>query len=300
MEKVLEVKHLEKHFGAVKAVSDVSFTVFKGDIYGFLGPNGSGKSTTIRMVLNLIKPDAGDVLVFGEPLHGHRKQALSKIGALIERPDFYQYLTAYQNMDMLAQYSGLKNQRKKIMELLEVVDLADRARHRVKTFSQGMKQRLGIAQTLLHDPELIILDEPVNGLDPQGIKDIREMIVRLNKDFDKTLIVSSHILREMELISNRMIVISKGKVVVEGEVRKLLESEQQQLTLVTHQPQNAKELLTTAFPQLHFTLNTLNELQTTLPTKDIPLVNELLVKNGIGVKQLMTHNNLEDFFLQNT
>ena len=104
----------------------------------------------------------------------------------------------------------------------------------------------------------------------------------------------------MELISNRMIVISKGKVVVEGEVRKLLESEQQQLTLVTHQPQNAKELLTTAFPQLHFTLNTLDELQTTLPTKDIPLVNELLVKNGIGVKQLMTHNNLEDFFLQNT
>lgn len=300
MEKVLEVNHLVKHFGAVKAVRDVSFTVYRGDIYGFLGPNGSGKSTTIRMVLNLIRPDSGEVLLFGQQLSHNRREVLSKVGALIERPDFYQYLSAYQNLDILAQYSGIKHKRDKIMELLEVVDLQDRANDKVKTFSQGMKQRLGIAQTLLHDPDLIILDEPVNGLDPQGIKDIREMIVRLNSEMGKTLIVSSHILREMELISNRMIVISKGKVVVEGEVRKLLESDTQQLTLITTDTSKALKLLLEKFPDYTFDRNLLDELHAELPTDVIPSINEALVNAGIGVKQLITRNNLEDFFLQNT
>ena len=300
MDKILEVQHLEKSFGAVKAVRDVSFTVYRGDIYGFLGPNGSGKSTTIRMVLNLIKPDGGEVLLFGKRLSENRHEVLSRIGALIERPDFYTYLTAYQNLDILARYSGIRHQREKIMELLKIVRLDDRAHDKVKTFSQGMKQRLGIAQTLLHDPDLIILDEPVNGLDPQGIKDMREMIVKLNREMNKTLIVSSHILREMELISNRMIVISKGKVVVEGEVRKLLESDNQQLTLVATDTDKAMQLLSLTFPNLHFERNKLDELQASLPTTEIPHVNEVLVKAGIGVKQLITRNNLEDFFLQNT
>lgn len=300
VEKVLEVNHLVKHFGAVKAVRDVSFTVYRGDIYGFLGPNGSGKSTTIRMVLNLIRPNSGEVLLFGQQLSHNRREVLSKVGALIERPDFYQYLSAYQNLDILAQYSGIKHKRDKIMELLEVVDLQDRANDKVKTFSQGMKQRLGIAQTLLHDPDLIILDEPVNGLDPQGIKDIREMIVRLNSEMGKTLIVSSHILREMELISNRMIVISKGKVVVEGEVRKLLESDTQQLTLITTDTSKALKLLLEKFPDYTFDRNLLDELHAELPTDVIPSINEALVNAGIGVKQLITRNNLEDFFLQNT
>ncbi|KAF0131002.1 MAG: antibiotic transport system ATP-binding protein [Bacteroidetes bacterium] len=300
VEKVLEVNHLVKHFGAVKAVRDVSFTVYRGDIYGFLGPNGSGKSTTIRMVLNLIRPDSGEVLLFGQQLSHNRREVLSKVGALIERPDFYQYLSAYQNLDILAQYSGIKHKRDKIMELLKVVDLQDRANDKVKTFSQGMKQRLGIAQTLLHDPDLIILDEPVNGLDPQGIKDIREMIVRLNSEMGKTLIVSSHILREMELISNRMIVISKGKVVVEGEVRKLLESDTQQLTLITTDTSKALKLLLEKFPDYTFDRNLLDELHAELPTDVIPSINEALVNAGIGVKQLITRNNLEDFFLQNT
>ncbi len=300
MEKILEVQHLEKTFGAVKAVKDVSFTVYRGDIYGFLGPNGSGKSTTIRMVLNLIKPDGGEVLLFGKRLSENRHEVLSKIGALIERPDFYTYLTAYQNLDILARYSGIRHQREKIMELLRIVHLDDRAHDKVKTFSQGMKQRLGIAQTLLHDPDLIILDEPVNGLDPQGIKDMREMIVKLNREMNKTLIVSSHILREMELISNRMIVISKGRVVVEGEVRKLLESDRQQLTLVTTDTDKAVQVLRQRFPEIAFDRNKLDELQAEVPTDVIPHVNEALVNAGIGVKQLLTRNNLEDFFLQNT
>lgn len=300
MEKILEVQHLSKVFGTVKAVQDVSFTVYKGDIYGFLGPNGSGKSTTIRMVLNLIKPDGGEVLLFGKRLRDDRHAVLSRIGALIERPDFYTYLSAFENLNILARYSGIRHQKERIMELLEIVHLADRAHDKVKTFSQGMKQRLGIAQTLLHDPDLIILDEPVNGLDPQGIKDMREMIIRLNSEMGKTLIVSSHILREMELISNRMIVISKGKVVVEGEVRKLLESEEQQLILMASDSAKALEVLRMAFPLLNFERNRLDEIHATLPATSIPLVNESLVRAGVGVKQLITRNNLEDFFLQNT
>ncbi len=300
MEKILEVQHLSKVFGTVKAVQDVSFTVYKGDIYGFLGPNGSGKSTTIRMVLNLIKPDGGEVLLFGKRLRDDRHAVLSRIGALIERPDFYTYLSAFENLNILARYSGIRHQKERIMELLEIVHLADRAHDKVKTFSQGMKQRLGIAQTLLHDPDLIILDEPVNGLDPQGIKDMREMIIRLNSEMGKTLIVSSHILREMELISNRMIVISKGKVVVEGEVRKLLENEEQQLILIASDAAKALEVLRQAFPKLNFERNRLDEIHATLPATSIPLVNESLVRAGVGVKQLITRNNLEDFFLQNT
>jgi ABC-2 type transport system ATP-binding protein len=300
VDKVLEAKGLAKRFGHITAVEHIDLTVFKGDIYGFLGPNGSGKSTTIRMILNLISPDQGEVFLFGEKLSANRRGVLKRVGALIERPDFYNYLTAYQNLELLARYSGLKLDRGQIMEKLKLVDLHQRFDSKVRTFSQGMKQRLGIAQTLLHDPDLIILDEPVNGLDPQGIKDIRNLILRLNSDFGKTLIVSSHILREMELIANRMIVISKGKVVVEGDVRPLLESGKQRLILVTDRTQLAIALLKEQFPQFHFQQNKLDELEAELLISEIPKINKVLVDAGIGVKQLISRNSLEDYFLQVT
>lgn len=300
MDKVIEAKGLAKRFGQITAVEHIDLTVCKGDIYGFLGPNGSGKSTTIRMILNLISPDQGEVFLFGEKLNANRRDVLKRVGALIERPDFYNYLTAYQNLELLARYSGLKLDRGQIMEKLELVDLHERFDSKVRTFSQGMKQRLGIAQTLLHDPDLIILDEPVNGLDPQGIKDIRNLILRLNSDFGKTLIVSSHILREMELIANRMIVISKGKVVVEGDVRPLLESGKQRLILVTDRTQLAIALLKEQFPQFHFQQNKLDELEAELLISEIPKINKVLVDAGIGVKQLISRNSLEDYFLQVT
>jgi len=300
VDKVLEAKGLAKRFGHITAVEHIDLTVYKGDIYGFLGPNGSGKSTTIRIILNLISPDQGEVFLFGEKLNANRRGVLKRVGALIERPDFYNYLTAYQNLELLARYSGLKLDRGQIMEKLELVDLHERFDSKVRTFSQGMKQRLGIAQTLLHDPDLIILDEPVNGLDPQGIKDIRNLILRLNSDFGKTLIVSSHILREMELIANRMIVISKGKVVVEGDVRPLLESGKQKLILVTDRTALAIALLKEQFPQFNFQQNKLDELEAELLTTEIPLINKVLVDAGIGVKQLISRNSLEDYFLHVT
>lgn len=252
------------------------------------------------MILNLISPDQGEVFLFGEKLNANRRGVLKRVGALIERPDFYNYLTAYQNLDLLARYSGLRLDRSEIMEKLELVDLHKRFDSKVRTFSQGMKQRLGIAQTLLHDPDLIILDEPVNGLDPQGIKDIRNLIIKLNSDFGKTLIVSSHILREMELIANRMVVISKGKVVVEGEVRPLLDSGKQKLILVTDRTQLALALLKEQFPQFDFQQNKLDELEAELLISEIPKINKVLVDAGIGVKQLISRNSLEDYFLQVT
>lgn len=299
-EELLIARGLVKHFGPQKAVDGVDLTVRRGDIYGFLGPNGSGKSTTIRMMLSLIRPDSGSVHVFGLPAETHKAAILGRIGALIERPDFYLYLSALKNLELLCRYSGIRADRDHLMDILQLVGLADRAHSAVKTFSHGMKQRLGIAQTLLHDPELIILDEPVNGLDPQGIKDIRDLILKLNSEKGKTLIISSHILREMELIANRMVVINKGKVVVEGDVRELTMQGRQRMVLVTSNPQKSISLLTENFPATEFSLNRLNEIQAVVDPEGVEAINRLLVQHQIGVRQLHVMNSLEDYFLNIT
>jgi ABC-2 type transport system ATP-binding protein len=234
------------------------------------------------------------------PLESNRAAILSRIGALIERPDFYLYLSARKNLELLSMYSGIKPDLKRIMDILQLVGLSDRAESAVKTYSHGMKQRLGIAQTLLHDPELIILDEPVNGLDPQGIKDIRDLILKLNTEQGKTLIISSHILREMELIANRMVVINKGRVVVEGDVRELTMQGSQRMVLVTNNPQKSFTLLTESFPDTAFTINRLNEIQAVVEPSQVEAINRLLVQHEIGVRQLHVMNSLEDYFLNIT
>lgn len=220
---MIEVKDLSKQFSGFLAVDGLSFTVNQGDVYGFLGQNGAGKSTTIRMLLSLIRPDAGTIRIMGYDLDTHRTEIMRNIGAVIERPDLYTYLTAEENLRMFARWSGVKPETKRIREKLELVGLAERARSKVKTFSQGMKQRLGIAVALVHDPGLIILDEPTNGLDPQGIADIRNLIISLSRDHGKTLLVSSHLLSEMEQMATRMIIIDRGRKVVEGEINELLD-----------------------------------------------------------------------------
>ncbi len=223
MNAIIEVKNLTKNFRDIKAVDDLSFTVEAGQVYGFLGQNGAGKSTTIRMLLTLIKPTSGEIELFGMNLYKHRKEILRQVGAIIERPDLYKYLTALENLRLFATMSGVKISEKKLMDQLDMVGLAERANSKVKTYSQGMKQRLGIATALVHDPGLIILDEPTNGLDPQGIADIRNLILQLSKERKKTLLISSHLLSEMELIADSMIIIDKGKKVVEGKVNELFD-----------------------------------------------------------------------------
>ncbi len=222
VEKILSIRGLSKQFGDIQAVDNLDLDVYKGDIYGFLGPNGSGKSTSIRLILSLVRPDSGSIQIFGQPVKKFLPRILQRTGALVEKPDFYEYLSAYKNLAILMQYSGLKPDRKRIMEVLEIVGLQDRAKGKVKTYSKGMKQRLGIAQAMLHDPELLILDEPSSGLDPAGARDVRDLIVNLNKDHGKTIMLSSHHLLEIQQVANRMIIISEGRSVLEGSVQELI------------------------------------------------------------------------------
>lgn len=228
--QVIEVRGLTKRFRDLTAVNNLDLNVYQGDVFGFLGPNGAGKSTTIRMLLSLIKPTSGSMKIFGMPLKENREKILKKVGAIVEKPDFYLYLSAYKNLEILGKVSGADVSKKKIMEMLELVGLDKRAKSKVKTYSHGMKQRLGLAQALLHDPELIILDEPTTGLDPQGMKEIRDLIIYLSKVKNKTIFLSSHILHEVELIASRMIIINKGATQVEGTVDELLKSDKVSVT----------------------------------------------------------------------
>jgi ABC-type multidrug transport system ATPase subunit len=243
MSDIIQVRNLTKEFKNVKAVDNLSFTVGEGQVYGFLGQNGAGKSTTIRMLLTLIKPTAGEIEIFGLNLQKHRKEILAQIGAIIEKPDLYKYLTGYENIRIFSRLSGTKVSEKKIADQLEMVGLTDRAGSKVKTYSQGMKQRLGLACALIHDPRLIILDEPTNGLDPQGIADMRNMINHLSKDQGKTLLVSSHLLSEMEMVADNMLIINKGKKVVEGKVIDLLNPAQSIVELIVTDSEAAMHFL---------------------------------------------------------
>lgn len=299
-DSIVALSCLYKSFGHIQAVDNLILNVFRGDIYGFLGPNGSGKSTTIRMMLSLIHPDSGEVRLFGERLSENNRRILSKVGALIERPDFYNYLSALRNLEILAGYSGIAVQRKQLFNLLDMVGLSGREHSKVKTFSQGMKQRLGIAQSLLHNPELIILDEPVNGLDPQGIRDMRELMLRLNREQGKTLIVSSHILREMELIANRMVLISKGKVVAEGDVQTLMQQSNRTLSLLTGKPKEALQLLKSRYPHLTISLLPNGEIELEASSGEAPAISRLIVEGGFELHRLNSRNSLEDYFLQVT
>src|SRR5947209_6831163 len=236
MPAIVETFDLSKQFKEVTAVEQLSFSVSKGEVYGFLGQNGTGKSTTIRMLLTLIQPTSGSISILGKELHQHRREVLRQVGAIIEKPDLYNYLTALENISMMARLSGVKITKKSLLQELERVGLGERAQSKVKTFSQGMKQRLGIAVALVHNPDLIILDEPTNGLDPQGIADIRNLILHLSSHLKKTLLVSSHLLSEMELIASRMLIVDKGKKIVEGAVTDLFHPGQTLVELDTSDP----------------------------------------------------------------
>jgi ABC-type multidrug transport system ATPase subunit len=299
-ENIIEISSLSKKFKEVLAVNELNFTVKKGDVFGFLGPNGAGKSTTIRMILSLITPTSGSIKIFGKSLIENRKEILANVGAIVEKPDFYQYLPAIKNLEILAKISGKEVPKIRIYELLELVGLKDRATSKVKTYSHGMKQRLGIAQTLLHDPELIVLDEPTTGLDPQGMKEIRDLIIRLSKDENKTIFLSSHILSEIELVANRMIIINKGSKIVEGEVNNLLNSKSLKVTVEVENIESAKRILdNTKWYNLIETFSE-NKFSIKLENKDIAELNKYLVGNGVMVNALIPVRSLEDYFLSIT
>jgi ABC-type multidrug transport system ATPase subunit len=300
MQPVVQVTNLSKQFKNITAVSDLSFTVNEGDVYGFLGQNGAGKSTTLRMLLTLIKPTAGNIELFGLNLQTHRKKILQQVGAIIEKPDVYKYLSAYDNLQHFAKLSGLSLTKNQLINQLETVDLAARANDKVETFSQGMKQRLGIAIALVHNPGLIILDEPTNGLDPQGIADIRKLIVHLSEERKKTIIISSHLLSEIEQVATRVLIIDKGKKIIEDKAAALFDPAQTIVEIDTLNNEAALQTLLSSEwsralqPQRSHTIL----LKTHRDT--IPLLHAWLVQNNIALISLQPRHSLEDYFLQVT
>jgi ABC-type multidrug transport system ATPase subunit len=252
------------------------------------------------MLLTLIKPSSGEIELFGMNLGQHRKEILRQVGAIIERPDLYKYLTALENLRIFAIMSGMKVTTKLLMEQLDMVGLADRAKSKVKTYSQGMKQRLGIATALVHDPQLIILDEPTNGLDPQGIADIRNLIIQLSKERGKTLLISSHLLSEMELIADSMIIIDKGKKVVEGRVNELFDPSETLVELKTLDDRDAYEKLSRSPLKALLSEKRNDCIVLKLHRNELPSILRQLVNMNIDVLSFNSKHSLEDYFLSLT
>ncbi len=296
---IIKVNHISKHFGNLKAVDDLSFEVKQGEVFGFLGQNGSGKSTTIRMLLSLIHPTSGHIELFGMPLERNRNEILEKVGAIIERPDLYPYLSAKEHLHLFAKVRKQKIAGSAIEGTLDKVGLLDRASDKVQTFSLGMKQRLGIAIALVHNPQLIILDEPTNGLDPQGIADIRNLIQKLSKEEGKTVLVSSHLLSEIEQVATQILIIHKGKKMVEGATKDLLDPEKKIVQIKSLDDAKCMQVLL-AGSFSNYILPRKEGVFLKLPTYEIPLLSESLIKAGVPIIGIETKNSLEDYFLQVT
>lgn len=227
---VIEVEKLTKRFKNFTPVDEVALRVKQGEVYGFLGPNGAGKTTTIRMLLGLITPTAGDIRIFGKPLARNRIEIARQVGSLVESPSYYGHLTGWENLEVSRRLLGADT--KQIDRVLAIVRLTEWKNKKVKTYSLGMKQRLGIAQALLGNPRLLILDEPTNGLDPAGIHEIRDLIISLPEQMDMTVLVSSHILQEVERIADRVGIIYQGRMLFEGELSELQARSKQELCIM--------------------------------------------------------------------
>ncbi|TMI95047.1 MAG: ABC transporter ATP-binding protein [Bacteroidetes bacterium] len=300
MSSIIDVSGLTKSFKEITAVDNLTFTVKENGVYGFLGQNGAGKSTTIRMLLSLIKPSKGEIKIFGLDLSTHRKEILQRIGAIIEKPDLYKYLTAIENLNLFAIMSGLKLNRKQLIEKLEKVGLAERADSKIKTYSQGMKQRLGIAVALVHDPDLIILDEPMNGLDPQGIADIRQLINHLSKDEGKTVFISSHLLSEMEQVADSLLIIHKGKKIAEGNMNELLNPEQSRIEVETRSAKEFElQLKQTAWANKIISTNG-QKIIMQMNREEVPVFVQKMVEMKQDIFSIHKKNSLEDYFLSLT
>ena len=294
----IRLENLSKTFGRrkrkVKAVRGINLEVTSGQVYGFLGPNGAGKSTTIRMIMDLVRPSSGEILVYGRNVHKEHN-ILQKVGALVEGALFYDFLTGRKNLEVLAHNSGVYNPEAG-QQLLEQVNLADRADRFVKGYSTGMKQRLGLAAALLHNPELVILDEPTNGLDPAGIQEMRGFIRQLAEDHGKTVFLSSHLLGEVEQVCDRVAIINKGEIVREGKVADLLAT-QSQLRLEVTPIDQATALLKERWP---VTPNG-KSITVLAEREETPAIIQRLASNNIAIYEAKSERqSLEQFFLDVT
>jgi ABC-2 type transport system ATP-binding protein len=296
---VLQTDQLSKRYNGVPVVDRLSLTVERGDIYGFLGRNGAGKSTTIRMALGLVRPSSGAVRLLGYDLAKHRSKALARVGAIIEAPAFYDNFSGLQNLQMLAAMSGGASAGR-IEEVIEIVGLNGRAGDPVRVYSHGMRQRLGIAQALLPDPKFIILDEPTDGLDPQGILEMRLLIRRLRHELGLTVMLSSHLLYEVEQICNRIAIIEGGELVYQGSIDNLFTGETT-YRLTVDRMNEVIGILQSTHPDLNVSKNGDNSLHVTTVPDRISTINTLLVANGFQVSELSPEReSLEQVFFRLT
>lgn len=292
---VIETTNLLKEYRGRAAVEHLNLNIGKGEIYGFLGPNGAGKTTTIRMLLGLIKPTSGSIKIFGQDLKRNKLQILRKVGSLVESPSYYGHLSALDNLEAIRRILNVPKSR--IAEVLDIVSLTGEEKRPVKGFSLGMKQRLGIAAALLGSPELLILDEPTNGLDPSGIQEIRSLIKRLPVEEGITVLVSSHLLSEIEQMAGTVGIIRAGRMVYQDTIAHLQQQAAGDLRLAVSEPEEALILA-----NRRGCGGTLQEGRITLPRMSdvrVALLIKELVENGHAIYRVEEHRqSLEDFFLQ--
>jgi ABC-2 type transport system ATP-binding protein len=301
-EAVVIARNLCKTINGREIVKDVSFEVFPGEIFGFLGPNGAGKTTTIRMVTGLIKPTSGTVHIMGHSVQSAFRQAMLYLGGIVENPSFYKYMTGWQNLLQLSRVSGIHVTREHLEWCVETVELTDRIHDKVGTYSLGMKQRLGIAQALLASPKLLILDEPTNGMDPSGIKDMRTLIRRLADEHGLSVFISSHLLSEVELLCDRVVIINDGKSIVSGNITDLTARSEESKFLLTIDALLLEKAFSVLSQQYDPVQVDSNNLCVRCPQEEIPqLVNQLFT-NGVGVYLIAKaeSNTLESYFLEVT
>jgi ABC-2 type transport system ATP-binding protein len=297
MNTILSTHQLSKRYGDAYRVHQVDLTVYEGDVYGFLGPNGAGKSTTLKMVLGLVRPTDGQVVVFGKELSEHRRFILSRTGSLIESPSYYGHLTGLENMRIMQRIRGVPD--KQLFEALHIVRLEKHKDKKVGNYSLGMKQRLGIAMALIAFPKLLVLDEPTNGLDPAGIGEIRELIRSLPQRYGITVLISSHLLSEIEQLATSVGIINDGKLLFQGGMEELHRRNQSQIRIKSENNCAAEQLLkerglSPVSIDGYVTLHGLNDAE-------VALANRTLVQSGIDVIRIEEHKkSLETIFLELT
>jgi ABC-2 type transport system ATP-binding protein len=300
LETIVELKNVTKVIKGKTIIDNISFQVNKGEVFGFLGPNGAGKTTTIRMIVGLMGITSGDISVSGSSIKSNFEDAVRHIGAIVENPEMYKFLTGYQNLVHYARMvKGVS--KEKIAETVELVGLSDRINDKVKTYSLGMRQRLGLAQCLLHDPQVLILDEPTNGLDPAGIREIRDYVRRLAREKNLAVIVSSHLLSEMEMMCDRIGIIQNGRLIDVQLVQELVHHGAE----VTYELEivpidKALTLIEANYPNIR-TNSSRNGITVELPKKEIPQLVKLFVAEDIQVFTIKeVAKTLEDRFLELT
>ncbi|MFJ7732938.1 ABC transporter ATP-binding protein [Lysinibacillus sp. NPDC097231] len=300
MDYLLETVDLTKDFSSQRVVDQLCLHIKKGEIYGFLGENGAGKTTTIRMLMGLLNPTSGSIYFNGQEFSTQYPSVLKNIGTIIEYPGFYPNLNARDQLKISSNLMGVKDE-KNIDQVLNTVDLLKCKNKKVKDFSLGMKQRLGIARAILHNPEFLILDEPTNGLDPTGIQEIRELLLHLSQDLGKTILISSHILSEIEQLADTIGIIHQGVLVVEDNLNNLKSNFKKQVRLKVDNREKTIQLLREKIPNITYELVNENNLLILSEIPNEALITKLLVLNQIEVYEITTiRQSLEDYFINIT